>query len=226
MKKDENIVFLFLKLVAFLLLKAVFTFFFSSLIVYYILHSIQNFVEIDPIIVKYIFIGAGAFFSFCSIIYSVVQGFEKKESRIIFWLKKNRSKIIVSAASISILLASITNEVIWTSDEINNILTIEWTIFGLSLTIFLVWDVIIVEYLKRKQPVATGTESFIEKYDLLEKRQSFLREVESTFLITVLLAVNLLLLLVSTGLVYICLFQEEVVTQTIVLCTYDFIAFF
>lgn len=144
------------------------------------------------------------------------------EGKFGFWINQNCPKLLLGYIVLLFILLSITNHVIWTADEINDVLTIEWTIFGLSLTIFLVWNVIIVEYLRKKQPTASDSRDILKEYNLLRSKQFFAQEVDTTFSAVILLSINLVLLLFSSSAVYISHIPEEVFTQNLVSCTFFF----
>lgn len=137
-------------------------------------------------------------------------------------MNNNWPKILLGYIILILFISSVTKNVIWTVDEIQDVLTLEWTIFGLSLTIFLVWNVIIVDYLKKKKPQEAEKPDYIQQYELLKEKQSFSQEVESTFSKTILLSINLFILLISSTLVYIEQSAETLFTQILVRCAFFF----
>lgn len=193
----------------------------SAFLVYSILHCIQLFVPITSEVVICIMLGACTLLASISVIYVVIRSSRMKESRMSFWINNNTPNFAISYAMICLVIVSITNEVKWSAEEIKETVTVEWTIFGLSLTIFLVWNVII-DYLRRKQPVAAENPNFVQKYNYLKNKQSFLRELEATFSTIVLLTVNLFLLISSTGIVYLGHSTELIIKQNVVQCSFYF----
>ena len=145
-----------------------------------------------------------------------------KVSKVGFWLDTNYPKIILGYIILLLFMGSITEKTIWTASEINDVLSIEWTIFGLSLTIFLVWNVLIVDFLQKKQPISTENPDYFQKYALLLEKQSFSQEVETTFSTTVLLSINLVLLLLASMFVYIVHKPEMLLSQNVVCCAFYF----
>lgn len=192
----------------------------SALLVYSILHCVQLFIPIKAEVVTCILLGTCTLIVCLCFIY-LFRSSRRKESRLSFWIDNNTPNFAISYTMLCIVLISITNEATWTTEEIKDIVTVEWTIFGLSLTIFLVWNVII-DYLKRKQPVAVENPNFVQKYSYLKNKQSFLREVEATFSTIVLLSVNLFLVIASTGVAYLGNPSKTVLAQNIVQCTFYF----
>ena len=145
-----------------------------------------------------------------------------KETKLGFWIDNNWPKVFLGYTILLLFLASVTRNKTWTTDNVNDILTIEWTIFGLSLTIFLVWNVIIVDYLKKKKPQEAKKPDYIQQYELLKEKQTFSQEVESTFSKIILLSINLIILLISSTLVYIEQSAETLFTQISVRCAFYF----
>ncbi len=142
------------------------------------------------------------------------------ETSFSFWFHKNTAKIIIGYILFLIALTSIRNESIWTTEEVYDILSLQWMIFGLSLTIFLVWNVIIVEFLKGRQPKEHDSDDLLKKYKTVLQKLDFSQEVEITYLTIILLTINLLLLLLSTSLIYIVAKPNSVLTQNILRCSF------
>jgi hypothetical protein len=145
-----------------------------------------------------------------------------QETRFSFWLGKNSPKLLLSYFLIVFALVSIRSEPTWDANTVYDILSLQWTIFGLSLTIFLVWNVIIVEFFKNTQPKEPDPSDSFQKYKLVLEKKSFSQELETTFSTIVLLTINLFLLLLSTSLIYISAEYESIITQNILRFTFFF----
>jgi hypothetical protein len=145
-----------------------------------------------------------------------------RETRFSFWLGKNSPKLLLSYFLTIFALVSIKSEPTWDASTVYDMLSLQWTIFGLSLTIFLVWNVIIVEFLKNMQPKEPDSSDLFQKYKLVLEKKSFSQEIETTFSTIVLLTINLFLLLLSTSLIYISAKYESIITQNILRFTFFF----
>ena len=147
-----------------------------------------------------------------------------KNSKLSIWFGNNYPKLLLGYFILIFTMVSINNVAIWTKDEISDVISIQWTIFGLSLTIFLVWNVIIVEFLGKLQPKSERDDDsdYIQQYHLLIQKRSFSQDVETMFLSIILLTINLFLLLSCTGLIYISAKPESVFTQNATMCSFYF----
>ena len=139
----------------------------------------------------------GAFSLLLTIIFSLLTTIflfiilNKKENKFTFFIKNNFDRIILAIIIIMIFLISIRYELLWTSEEIKDVLTITWTIFGLSITIFLVWNVIIVEYLQKNKPKKIESNDYYEKYENLLNKREFFNNTKSIFSTVILLSINI-----------------------------------
>lgn len=145
-----------------------------------------------------------------------------RENKLSFWIEKNYPKLLLGYILFVLTIASINSQTIWTVDMVYEVLTLQWTVFGLSLTIFLVWNVIIIEFLRNKQPKESDASTVLSKYTLAIRKRTYSQEIETTFNTVVLLTINLVLLLLSTSAIYISVKPESVVTQNILLCSFFF----
>lgn len=205
-----------------LFVSAILSFFLSYLLVYSVLHAIQNFMEISSRVANIVIVATSLLLSAINVIFTIVQKRKLKESKARFWMSQNWPKLLLSYLILLVFFMSLTNSVKWTADEINDVLTIEWTMFGLSLTVFLVWNVLIVAYFRKIQPTVPNRSDLIKQYEYLIEKRSFAQKVDVSFLNVVLLSINLCLLLFSSSFVYISHIPEMILTQNFVCCTFYF----
>ena len=133
-----------------------------------IIICLQKFISLNSTITFLILMGTCVIASIIFIISKIVKSHRKKRTKLSFWFTNNFPKLLLYYTILLFLFLSISNTPIWDINEVHEVLSIEWTIFGLSIAIFLVWDVIYINYLKKKQPYAT------DKYYLMpEKNDSF-----------------------------------------------------
>ena len=126
-----------------------------------------------------------------------------KSTRFSRWLSQNYPKLILLYVVLSIIFLSIKTEIIWSYDSLKNVISLEWTIFGISITIFLVWNVIILKYLEKAKPTKSDKMCSIEKIDYITKKEVFYSQASVTFNTVTLLIINLLILVLSTAMVFI-----------------------
>lgn len=189
----------------------------SYVLIFSFLYALQKFVNIDLSILFFVPIGLSFF---TSIILSVLVFRRKKRTKLSFWFSNNYPKILLSCIILIILFMSISNKPLWDHNEIHEVLSIEWTVLGLSITIFLVWHVVFIGYLKKKEPKPADNLDFIQEYDLMNEKQTFYNEVLSAKSTMILLSINLLFLVFSTSLIYISQKSDSVITQNIVVFTF------
>lgn len=198
-----------------------FLFFLAFLLFSAILICISNFVELTDRIWFGIAAVVSAAVALIGTVLIIVHGKTRiGETSFSFWFHKNTAKIIIGYILFLIALFSIKNEAVWTTEAVYDIVSLQWMIFGLSLTIFLVWNVIIVEFLKRKQPKELDSDDPFQKYKIVLEKHDFSQEVEVTYSTIILLTINLLLLLISTSLIYISAKPNLILTQNILRCSF------
>lgn len=100
-----------------------------------------------------------------------------RETKLSFWIGKNFSKLLLGYILTVLTIGSINSQPIWDADMVSEVLSLQWTIFGLSLTIFLVWNVIMVEFLKAKQPKVSDSSSLYQKYTLALEKKRILKKL-------------------------------------------------
>lgn len=131
-----------------------------------------------------------------TLIVVTVQKSEKK-TKLGFWAETHASKISSAYLLALGVIASIRPEAIWSLDDMKEIISLEWEIFGLSLTIFLVWN-IVMKYLQNKMP-SKPTDTFPTRtWKYIQRKREFY--VDATLLLRNidLLTINLPCLTIAT----------------------------
>ena len=213
MKKSNSI---FLYIIVF-----IFGYLISFVFIFSLLRCVDKFVKIDSLLFFFVVIGCSLLFSITNTILFAVDLNKQETTKISFWMNNNSSKMIITYVIVLLFLNSITEKNIWKADEINDVLNIEWTMLGLSITIFLVWE-IVLNYLKKRQPTIDNDADFEKQYRFLQDKQSFSQKIDYYSLTILLLVINLILLLFSTALVYVSHIPENLLTQNLIICTFFF----
>ena len=135
-----------------------------------------------------------------------------RETKLSLWIGKHLPKLLLGYILAVLTIVSINSKPIWDVDMVSEVLSFQWTIFGLSLTIFLVWNVIMVEFLKAKQPKVSDSSSLFQKYMLALEKRTYTLEIDATFNTVALLTMNLFLLLIASTIIYISMKPESIIT--------------
>lgn len=94
--------------------------------------------------------------------------------------------------------------------------------FGISAAVFLVWNVIIVEYLEKKKPIEISNRAPIEKAKYIEEKGTFFQIASSSFNTISLLFISLVMLIFATFLTYIVWREINLFNQTIGIIAFFF----
>ena len=208
----------YISIAFFTFIAAFIIFFFLS---FSILNCIQNFVLINFDIIKVSFY-ISLSLSIVAVIWNVWNNYTGIVFEIHLWIDYNYHKLFVSFLLIIWLLNSIKKEIFWTNEEIYKVISIEWTIFSLSIAIFLVWIIVVINYFRTNNEIEDEKLDSFQKCLLLINKRSKFREIKTSFSTIIFLSINLFLLLFSTSLIYVSKAQEKLLTQNTVLFTFYF----
>lgn len=172
----------------------------------YIFSIVNLFIKFNLISISNGFLISAICSLFVSIIilfYQIIRFNSQKKTKFSNWIAMNYPKLLLYYIISIICLGSLKSEIICTMEELRDLISLEWTIFGVIITIFLVWNVIIVEYLKKKKPVSEVKISPIQRKKYLEKKGEFFTNASISFNSITLITINILMLILSTGFAYI-----------------------
>lgn len=151
-----------------------------------------------------------------------VEATAMKKSKFRNWISQSFPQIILFYVITAILFTSIKAEVIWSTDELKEILLLEWSMVGISITIFLVWTVVILQYLKNKKPNKPVNAYPLQARSYIEKKGLFYQAASTIFSSVTLLAINLVIVIISSAMVYITGNKNPLLTQIVTVVGFYF----
>ena len=116
-----------------------------------------------------------------------------------------------------------------TIKDVKDLISLEWTIMGISITVFLIWNVVTIEYLEKSKPIKPNNSSQFRQWWYIREKESFYSEATQLLNNLYLLLINLLCLCCTTGYIYIAnspltIFSQNIVIWVLFLCTNTIIA--
>lgn len=170
-------------------------------------------------------------FSISVTIYTIIRTNSLKSTKLSNWLAMNWHKFSLYYVISIICFAAIENEIIFDFNALNNLISLEWTIFGISITIFLVWNVLIVNYLKEKKPKEKQGCLPLEKLKTITQKGEFYQNANSLFNSVTLLIINIIVLVLASAVTYmnknsINLFNQNIAIVSFFFCTNTLIELF
>lgn len=114
---------------------------------------------------------------------------------------------------IIICLNTVEKECKFDFDALQSILNLAWTIFGIIIAVYLVYKVVVPEYLKKKQPEEINDKSLISKHINLKKKSLFISFSNIYLSIEIVFFITLIFLCFATYLIYQNIDMMDVVTQ-------------
>ncbi|MBQ8815002.1 MAG: hypothetical protein IJZ85_10975 [Lachnospiraceae bacterium] len=159
----------------------------------------------------------------CLIITIVLIKTEKK-TKLENWLSNNRAKMMLAYTFITVFCLSIKAELIMTIEEMKEIISLSWSISGISMAIFLIWNVIAIEYLENKKPNKPTSCLPTKTWKYIQARGDFYHDATTLLSSINLMLVTMLFLVTTTVFVYVSSREATVFAQSmsilgLLLCT-------
>ena len=155
---------------------------------------------------------------------------EKKTRWKNFWAM-NYPNFILLYIVLLLCVISLKTEIILTLDELKETISLGWMIFSISITIFLVWNVVILQLLQNERPNYSKDYSPLQTIIYIQRKGIYHEKVAITFITVHLLTINLFTLLCTSVLVYfsvhaVTLFTQTLVNTTFYLCANTLVSLF
>ncbi len=209
----------------------VFALFFSFLYFFLFFNILIEFDLLVDIVGFVMSIALSFAFSIFILLYVIIRFNSQKRTKFSNWLLMNYPKLILYYIISLICFAAIKSEIVWSFEELKEVLSLEWSIFGISIAIFLVWNIVILEYIKKKKPIIPSGKSPIKKMKYIKEKGEFYQDASILFNSVALLVVNLFVILMATSSVYLVghginLLNQNIVIISLFFCTNTLLSLF
>lgn len=126
----------------------------------------------------------------------------KKKSKFVSWFVINLSKIILVYSIILFLFVSLRADLIWDTDTLKDVISLQWTILGITIALFLAWYIANEKYLKSKGVSNTNFENLDDNKRYSYRKLNFSYLANQRITSVSFLSINVLLLILATGSFY------------------------
>lgn len=169
---------------------------------------------------RYFTILSGGFiFAFVFSLYGFIVNRKKYKSKIEIWIVNNTSKGYLLFILSYCFLSPFWRKQLFPFERLKEIVNLSWTITGISIMFFLVYE-IILNYIKVRVPEYSDNFSLIEKVKYLEIKQLFYIASNSLFNAITCLTLNVVSLVLTSFFIYSYL-NEIKYLQYLVLLTFN-----
>lgn len=217
-----------IKLTVLLGLLYLFIFFLSFLFFFSIANLLYNFQIIIADLIGYIVLIASAVVS--TLVFWVLIKISKRQK--ISKLKNNISEIfpafLLFLLIICLIFVSIQSEISWSKEELKDLVSLQWTIFSLSITVYIVWEVLFSRILKDTKPKRKIEEGVLSDLQYIQEKKVYRENIAQKFFVLIFLVLNIFVLLLATTVAYfptyeVSVFGQALVVSSFYICTNTFI---
>ena len=212
---------------------AIFVLVFGGALIFFLtcLGAFYNFSLISNAVWIYGSCIAAAIFTIVSLAIGAVLIKSKKQTHLGNWLSTNAAKLMLAYILLDVFFVSIKSDIIWSFSDIKEVISLEWTIFGISAAMFLIWNVVAIEYLDKKKPKKPESKRPIIMWRYIQEKGTFYSNASVLLSNINLLSVNLICLIIATILVHVSSCAVTMLNQTMVilvlfLCTNSILGLF
>ena len=141
----------------------------------------------------------------------------EKKTKMEHWLSINGAKLTLAYILLLLFFQSVQSEVFLNIEEMKELLSLEWVILGISITTFLIWNVVTIEYLQKKKPQKPQSSLPTKTWLYLQDKENFYSNATSLLSSVYLLLVNLAVICIATVNVYVTSKSAMFFSQCIVI---------
>lgn len=154
-------------------------------------------------------------FSLICAIVSVVHMRSEKRTRLSQWINLNAAKFASSYLLLTAFFYSIRPDLCLATDDIKSLISLEWGILSISVTVFLIWNVVIMEYLEKRKPHEPKNALPTKVWIYLQEKENFYSDATQLLSNARLLFFNLIAVCIATYSIYISSETRTLISQSI-----------
>ena len=198
LKKEVKLFVLFIYLVFI----ALFSYVFLYLFCYCLLNTLNEFGLISSYTAQMLTKIISAIITFIIFCNSARRFKLKKKSKFVSWFIINLSKFFLTYSIILFLLISLRADLIWDTETLKEIISLQWTIVGITIALFLAWYIANEKYLKNKEVTTSESKNEYDNKKYSYKKLNFSYLANQRILSVTFLTINVILLISATGTLY------------------------
>lgn len=119
------------------------------------------------------------------------------------WFSENCVGLLCCYTMLVVFLYSIKLDVCYSYEEMKSFIELQWTIFSISITVFVVWNALVLPFIDGKKPQGSEFTFPVEKAIYIERRRIHTIRIKSTFMLIPIVFINLIVLLFSTASIFV-----------------------
>lgn len=204
------------------LMVIIITYGFVFLFLFSLLNIFVNFRLLAEKVALYVALGLSGAFAILALVFLILYWKSSKSTKFGNWLRQRFPKTLLFYIIAVIICLSIREEIILSFDNMKDMISIEWGIFGISVTVFLVWNVVILQYLKSNKPIKSEKSSLIKTWNYIENKGDFNFKASLLFNSATLLIINVFVLIWATTGLFITQDINTLLTQNTIIVSFYF----
>ncbi len=144
-------------------------------------------------------------------------GLFKKRADIFKYIAYNFAAIVVWLTLFRICFELIRPDISISVGQMEKIVSLQWTIYGISIAIFLVWYYVVIGFLKDNRPKLYTNPNYTQLFDNIHRKNAYQSSTSSYYRSIVFLVINTITLIFVTIRTYIDTEAPTVMSQALLL---------
>ena len=177
----------------------------------------HNFELVSANVLLYASLIIAGVFSIVTLIVVIFLMKSERKTKIGHWLSINGAKLTLAYILLLLFFCSVKSEIFLTIKDLKELLSLEWGILGISITAFLIWNVVTIEYLQKKKPQKPKNPLPTQTWLYLQEKETFYSNATSLLSNVYLLLINLIVLCIATANIYVTSRTVSILSESIVI---------
>lgn len=211
-----------LKLIAFEIIVFIFSFILIEILCFNLINIFVGFKVIEADVGLYTSLFISGVFSLLIIIINVIVDCTVHSNKFFEFVYSHFAHIMLVYIFLIILTYGIKPTIIFSYETLKDLISLQWTIFAASLTIYVIWDNIVIKYLNEKRPKRSEDNCPIEFTKYIESKSSFYFQASNTFNTIFMLRANSISLIIATIVSYLVNEEVTLLNQALVIISFGF----
>ena len=177
----------------------------------------HNFELVSANVLLYASLIIAGIFSIVTLIVVIFLMKSERKTKIGHWLLINGAKLTLAYILLLLFFCSVKSEIFLTIKDLKELLSLEWVILGISITAFLIWNVVTIEHLQKKKPQKPQSPLPTKTWLYLQEKETFYFDATSLLSNVYLVLINLIVVCIATVNIYVTSRTATILSESIVI---------
>ncbi len=154
------------------------------------------------------------------VVLCVMNSRKSKLSKFRLFISEKFFGIILFFLVLMFISVSVQPEIVWEKEDLKDFISLQWTIFSLSVTVFFVWEVIFSRLIKEQKPKKIEDTGLFSEIQFIVEKKNYRENISQKYFLIFCLLLNTIVLASATAYTFIFTIKNSLFSQSLIFTSF------